>query len=420
MAGLHDFLFTLPDKSEIERMEEVFQNGYDVNYCFVTFRNARGVEPFIDIYFWDRQMDGQYTRFVISESFYWTEEEEKTFKKYIQGSGIYWFDHERDIFEDTLKTVYPETAKVLEENRLWFLHKLLGVYYCLHWACPEHILYKCGLHYIGRELSEMEGCNREGSTPEEITGLPMKILRMTNSPQAVKLIDSKEKREKLKKIYYQRQDWFQNVDFPLSTGQCMLIEEMIAGFAIKKDAKRIFEKMEFCFSEISSKGLISYLKLRERIWKIIKLPADPELIEDELLWEDVEISMEYFEKEKEINEKLHKIWKRRAGIYEFENEKYRLRMPENLEDILIASEKLKNCLWKNYVYKLAQERTYVIFLENKESGKIIGAIEINRKRFITSALGKYNELLDEDAVDFIWKFAEKKGFHPRLNGNLYQ
>ena len=87
--------------------------------------------------------------------------------------------------------------------------------------------------------------------------------------------------------------------------------------------------------------------------------------------------------------------------------RYRIRIPETLDEVRMAGEVLHNCL-KSYTLKVRGRETMVAFIEDKmKENKLVGAIEVCSGKII-QALGYCNQKLSKEVTKYLQDYAQRK------------
>jgi len=405
-------LYPLINGEHMDRMKMETQND-SKSMCFAfVVDNQEAGSPYMDIYVWDHT--GCFKRYVISSDFYWTKEEETQFRAipshlHTDGKNTWKF------FCDVERT-FPEIEFSRREP---FVDLLAKFYYVLHFAYPQEKFFKAGFDRIARNLHYgIKDVNDEGSTLEKIIGLPVKILRMLNTQDAINhLLATEKRRVQVKELFRKYNFLYLYQDRLLSGAQIRFLSDLIdnkyTGEAGEEEAVFLYlESFQFHYNELYE-NYMKYLAIRKRALKYVKLPLHYSYSPEDTRMGAKELTfLEYLDPHMQCEKRFKMCLEedKAKGIYEYEGSQYCVRLPESLEDFLDTGCKLKNCLW-TYVDRMIEKRTHIVFLYNKlKRDYVIGALEIDNKGQITQAYSKQNKPLNSDIYKFLGEYMEQKGF----------
>ena len=117
---------------------------------------------------------------------------------------------------------------------------------------------------------------------------------------------------------------------------------------------------------------------------------------------------EYKAYEEQINERLFKDVVDMHRSLEYETKKFSIVLPETSEDIVHEANELKHCV-RSYIKPMTRNETFICFCRFTESKDVpLVTIEV-KKGAVTQAYTKNDKKPPEKALEFIEKWADKKG-----------
>lgn len=375
-------LYPLVSSKEMNWMQSEFQKSSKAMcFAFVVDKQDEW-EAYMDIYIWEGL---GYQRYVITPQFYWTKQEEESFRAYqmspetpVDGGNMWRFLR-------NVERTFPEISFCWD---LPFFDLLVRFYYVLHWCYPQEKFYKAGFDRIAKNLHySIKDVNDGGETLEKILGLPVKILRMLNTSDAINhLLATEKRRRQVKELFEKYNFLYLYQDRLLSGAQVLYLADLIDNkyFGQKGEEEEIFrylESIQFHCNE-QYQSYMKYLAVRKRASRYVKLPLyytyDPE---DQRVGAKELSFLEYYDPQTKYEEQFEICLEeeKAKGSYEYENEQYCIRLPLNLEDFLGAGKSLQNCLW-TYVHRVLDKRTHIVFLcDRNRKDYVVGALEISNK-----------------------------------------
>ena len=91
---------------------------------------------------------------------------------------------------------------------------------------------------------------------------------------------------------------------------------------------------------------------------------------------------------------------------------YKVETPKSAEDLVLAGEKLHNCLGSIYIGRIKKGLAKIVFLYDKKE-ELVGAIEICEDR-VVQALGNCNKRLSEEVWDYLKGYMQRKNLRKDL------
>lgn len=301
-------------------------------------------------------------------------------------------------------TRYPEIhLKKYSDAGLILAH----IYYALNRVEVKEILYKANLEILAANLYRTEDYNIIGSSPQEIyDNIPVKVLRALNSSRGLKLIDTELKRMQLCEVYHKYAKVIPNIGQLTDIQWRYLLKEYYEGNEIDISTLRYLKKVH---SEIELYNLLIYQERIAAVTDYYKFPKFPS-------WEKRVVNDPYYMAgsvfyvavlyEKWFNKRLEQQY--RDGGYLLEGgDKYKVYFPRSVKEICNESEKQHNCLWR-YVSGLAYGDKVVLFVKDAVTGKTVADVELSADATIYQALGKYNEDVCEELMQWIEEYVRAK------------
>ncbi len=391
--------YPLVSEDEFTNMDIIASKRVDTVSCF-SYYCYNNSEPYIDIYIWDILLEDGYKRFVISEGYCFNEEDEKFFLEYMSRPV--------EIEPGMIQLVYDEVKKHHEYIHLVnysdVRHILLHLYYTLHESGPREILFKANLNWVAVSLGKIEGYNIIGSTPQDILGVNIKMLRALNDKECVKCLARQEDREELKNIYSAFHNYIPNNG--INRFQLNYLKECY--FSDEKPKRKILE----LYSDIwSDSQYYAYMRYHEQK-QIVKgyyscLPEYPPINQLERFSRICDIVEKYVIDEDYFNKRITALLPSKKIQYRFENDTYTILIPGDVKAIIKESEQQKNCLYQ-YIGTVSFGETTILFMRDKSRlSQSLVTLEV-RNGAIVQAFRSFNKVPNEQEIAFIEEFAKEK------------
>lgn len=396
--------------------------GYrrDCVYVFYFFREKEDGTNYLELYFWCPQNKYQkYERFVICEGYRLSAKKELRFLEII---------HERQLFNESFADYFGELQKrfpniyflcvnvsayhrsVMYSNRA---QEYEWLYYVSHRSGAKELLYKSGLIDIAWNLHRIPSVNLTGTTPEAILGLPMKLLRILDSPENVDCLFEEDTIELCRKTYFMFSDRIGKNNpseaqwkylCSLSDGDIGFNPRLYAFLSeadCKDDFVKFYEQCKQLYNDLKDIVNFDALKLKEdvRTMKMLKcLKMYKHYRADDI--DDFE----------SIRQK-----------YEYYADDYIIIMPRNAVDFFNEAYSQGNCLM-DYLGQVINGETHIVFLRKFEfPNKSFVTMEICDDEIIQVRC-RFNRKPDDNILDFVERYAQIKGFvYNRYNeGCVYE
>ena len=380
--------------------------------CAFFFLRFDDEEPYIEVYVWEqkKQFEADYTRFIIREGMSLSEE--------LEGKLLFYTQNPRLLVgcEEQMEAMYYFVREYFPQWH-YFGYKpshtrqaLEHIYFASHPSGPREILYKAELENIAYGLDEFDSYNAIGTTPQEIIGhnIPKKLLRILNHSMFSNYYSDEKMLENCVKVYSFFSGYV-NLSNP-SYGQWHYLARLYANGLVKKEDfnRKFYDYLgsaKLCRAECRAivARYFSLLKLRNElgISKHSRFP-DPDKIEEEIvrLEESLNPSLRYQFENRASKE---------ASEYEHFGKEYGVFFPKASEQIRVEAVSLKNCL-TGYIRKHGSGDTTILFVrEMDKPDKSFVAIEVCDKE-IVQAYSACNQRPDEETMDFLFHYADAKGF----------
>ena len=385
-------------------VENNMSDGKEV--ILVYFReNARG-EKYIDLYFKKVYCQNTYERFIICEGYRLSEEMERLYLEYCRCYFSNDFEWPDDDIVERITTEYPD----------WHYHKytdlgsnLEHIYYASHRSGVKEVLYKADLGMIADRIHNFSSLNPEGTTPETIVGLPMKLLRIMNKFQETlseNIIYSPATIDLYKEVYAT----YGNIlgkELP-SYSQWLYLVSLYSNnglFAGRGFNKSLYRLLATRNNKRIVKGYENYCNLlfelkQELPYKRNRLPK-PEDIVHELR------ELEYLKSIKDGKSAYASRIRDDHKPYEFSDEKFCIVAPTTESDICMEAISQHNCL-NNYMGKFFDGTITILFLRKTEKpDESYVTIEVDFNSLI-QVKGKYNKCPPEEVFCFLEKYCQEK------------
>ena len=406
---------------QCEREELFSREEYEEIRCFLkNFSGEKGVFAYVhnymerlllEVVIVDLQIARQYCCFIISEMTKMSEEQERLFDRYCSDTSFQMNRERQKELYSRYKDKYRELHLSNYDNCMYFFHHL---YYVQQKGSIEEILYKAELDYLARGWKNLKEINLIGTSPAEIFDMPVKILRACNSEWGLKLLITREMGLKITMFYERYPKYFWN----LGNSEC--VRRYVAEVLFQKDEK-IMEKEDrkilnyLCDTELDRatyEKCIEYWCIRDTIKSIYRLRLLPECDDESWghLFEKADFILFYMVSAREyvdccMKKRYYLQWRR----MEWEQGLYRIFIPQNVEDVLMLSNQMHNCLW-SYIDRLGQCEMMIAALErtDKFAGEYEAVLEICGG-VIRQAYQKFGMELKEVQKEWIIIYAQKKG-----------
>lgn len=381
---------------------------------------------FVDIYFYlvNRRNQIERRRFVIAPGYQMSSECEWEFLRYINSEYISYnlrtcgnFVNKMNKLDEGIHLkAYRDFGMILEH-----------VYFTSFSSGFRELLWKAGgLEHIAMNIHLIDDFNFVGNDVEDMLDVPIKMLRKLNSIDNIEsVIKTEPGRKQVKKLYHRFHSILNNYK-KLNQFQLRYLAESYEtrNEKIKIDNK-LFQILGGIQSGYDSEGeeyidgnvlyyqFLEYIKLVEEV-KIYShiFPRYPSLtIENENAQRFKEkycFLKYYLEHENIVNETFVELSKKWSNLY-FEDEKYLIMPPANVNDLLLEAHMQFNCL-VDYVTQIMDEETIIVFMREKENpNKSLITIEVRNNRITQALLACNKTISNESQLHFLCKYANEKG-----------
>ena len=394
-----------------EVSEEVFaamvsdwQEDPSVLRAFPIIRQPHCRSPFVELYVWDAlSYPDPCRRFVIAGGFRMPEAEEEDFLACVRGP-LYSPPEETERFVRCVRAVFgswhvPET-RVSEIGAV-----MEHIYFAGHRSGPREILYKAGLESFARELGKLPSYNLLGTSPEEILGMPLRLLRILDGPGVGERLREPKTAPLCREVYRAYGGFLRGRK--VTRAQWRYLEELYrhnGRFEGEGFSRALYDRL----AETDDTGAVeeyrTFLRLRAD-WPLtrkMKLPSYANL--------------------DAVTVMLHRIRHCRAGIpeldraferrfrnnaYEYASGTYAVVMPASPADLCREAVLQGNCVM-NYVQDHADADTTILFLRRASApDRPFVTMEVSEYR-IRQVYARFNRLPDREVYRFLEEYARKR------------
>lgn len=398
----------LLSREEYEEIES-FQQKFPKEKKVFAYVHSYMDRPALEVVVVDPQEQGAYHSFLITEMTKMSREKERLFDRYCNDTSLQLSRERREEIYSCFKDRYWELHLKDYENCMYFFHHL---YYVQQLGSIEEILYKAELDFLARGWKELGEINLIGTSPAEIFDMPIKVLRACNTEWGLRFLRTRGMRQRMTALYGRHPKYFNR----LGSSEC--IRRYVKEVLFRKDGERLeADDREilnyFCGTELDMETYekcIEYWCIRDIIKKVYRLPLLPENEEEdwEELFEKADFILFYLVSAREyVDYCMEKRYYLQWRQMEWEMGPYRIFIPRSVEDILMLSDRMHNCLW-SYLDRIGRCDMMVAALERtgENAGKYDAVLEI-RGGEIVQAWQRFDMELNEAQAEWILAWAEK-------------
>ncbi|MCD8120863.1 MAG: hypothetical protein LUE65_01300 [Clostridiales bacterium] len=191
-----------------KEMMAIFGEGLQSDYVGFTFFRKNREGWFADIYIYGYHPYQPTVRFVIAPGYRMSDGEERKFDEYMQYltrydqmMGYLFYRQVRETLPEIHIKKYSDFPGGYTRNNLRLDNILLHLYYTTHPCGIREQLYKMGCECIAGMLSEVEEYNLIATNVKDAFGLPANLVRILNSYVGVRILQSKETRQRMAVLY---------------------------------------------------------------------------------------------------------------------------------------------------------------------------------------------------------------------------
>lgn len=400
--------FPILSEHEFINMEIEAGKHRDAICCYPYYCHS-GKISYIDIYVWDVLQENGYKRFVITKGCLFEPEDEKQFKEYMS-SDILIEDSMAQVIIERINTEHAD-VHIMKYSDL--RHVLLHTYYTFHRNGVREVLFKANLNVIAAGLDSIEEYNLIGTSPQNILGLPIKMLRALNHKDGIGCLVRLMDREELRGIYTTFHGYI--CRGKLNKYQVLYLRELYC--SCEKLNKKKFEFLGNVRTDSQYYDYLKYVEYKQVVDDYYPiLPKYPQLNELGHMCEICNQIEWYIENESYCNRRylpVKYVYKRK---YEYEDDVYQIIVPQDVSEILMEAAQQHNCVY-NYVEDVILGDTAILFMRKKARNlKALVTIEV-KNGAILQAYRKFNEELYEEELAFVKKYARDKNLVIRMENN---
>lgn len=362
---------------------------------------------YIEIYVWNTMLyPDSFERFIIVEGYKFSEEKENDFFNYIDSSEQS-YNH-----EDIMKHFYANVKKAFpqihfKEPEFPLIGKAFShIYYATHPGVKE-ILFKAGLDNIAYLLGQVASSyNILGSTPEEIIGLPLKLLRILNQREFICTVYNKERFDIIKGTYEKFRSYIGKSEH-ISVGQWRYLEELYLPeglFYGCKFNRALYKRLCESESEFTLEFYKDFLEYKKKLPEItrMKLPNADDI--DEVV-NRLRTIYQYKNGKTEEKNLCIMRYKKERDLYEYHGEEFSVTMPKDAYDICLEALSQKNCI-VSYIKSHAESITTILFIrKNDDLDTSYVTMEVDDERCIRQLYGKSNSIPTKEVFAFLEEYA---------------
>lgn len=400
--------YPIIDKEHFQDMNLEYLGDPSIIHVFGYVREDSRRIPYVDLYFWDRYSPEHCKRFVVQEGQCLPEKDLEQLLAYTRDYSLS-INIDCNIEMDLmLWKNYPNWHIPLTEPS-HIGEKIEHIYFVSHRSGCREILYKAQLDIIAYNLDDVIQCNLIGRTPEEIIGLPMKLLRILNTSELVSVLFNEDSLEESSGIYYKYASYL-GKEIPNYVqweylGELYRNQGILWGIEFNR---KIYSQLVYADSKEWLDLFDKYFKLKKLFpqWKKKKIPSLNNLIATIAHMENI---LKFKGKEHELNPMIRSR-KKYQRYFEFESEGFIILLPQNGMDICREAAYQHNCLM-DYIEDHANGDTTILFLRRTQDPNIpFVTIEVNEGE-IRQLYSRFNNLPDVKVLLFIESYALIKNFH---------
>lgn len=398
------------NKEEIKWMKMLYEKSNKRDYCFLFLRENES-EVFVEIFHWHKWGKYKFDSYIIGEGHILTAFERVRFDDLCTGKAV--------VDDRTVKKIYllfaekyPQIYLKCYENPLHMLHHL----YCTINRQTEELFYKSDLSVIGLYLnSDVLDYNILGTSPKDILGMPVKLLKTFNSRHGIEVLATEARRQYINQFYQEVPNLFSS---KWTLAQCKYFCEMYSKNVSLIDSNEQRDVLYFLSKYNTYEEYGTYMEYRrytELLSEKVKVPLIPDFSSNAVFGHftmlDVVEKMEYlydvlFRKKDEIDAVLYSQYQKDGKYLEYEDDTYIIRCPRSIEELIQESEYQHNCIWTYDKSLLLQ--IHLLFLR-KKSSPYTAFVDIEVKcNKIVQAKGRFNMEVPVSVRDFLKIYAEEK------------
>lgn len=403
--------YPLVSEGDFMMMEQDFFSDTSIVRVFPFFRKVDEETWFIELYFWDIMLyPEQYKRFVICDGHRLPDSEEKCFLRYVRNSHPVLDQGRLNHLYDVVCHIFPEwhfAPYSKEQSRLALEH----LYHVSHPSGAKEILYKAGLCNIAWNMDRValdeESHATLKNTPEYILGtrIPLRLLRILNQPQLIYKLFSREEIRKTIEVYRKYAGYItEELPSAMQWRYLTMLYDNSGTFANHGFLRSLYKRLTRTTNSHIFSLYEEFFAVREEIkdfWKV-RIPDTGSV---EALLENMRVVRDC------LNERLQldaAIRERSIEKWDYEGEKYVVRIPDSFAGFLKESVDQKNCLI-DCLKRHAEAKLTILFVRRKaladHSFVVMEVIDSE----ITQIHNACNGHPDKEVYAFIGEYAKSCG-----------
>lgn len=385
-------------------------NCFSGRPCCFPFYRYHKKKPYIDVYIWDTMHFCTYQRFIIQEGYTLKPDEEDAFLKYLNQD----IQISESLLERTIYFIGEDFPQIHLKRYKDLRHILLHLYFTLHRSGARETLYMANLEYLTAGLENIEGYNLIGTSPQQILGVQMGMLRAMNSEFGYKVLSSEDNRELASTIY----DKYHNYITGRMLNKCQW-EYLTDQY--KAHASVDFETMDY-LNSLKDTDLYYYFRKYTKYKDLLDgffpdLPSFPEIDDWELKSWTCDMIEECFHQGLMLDDYLQTNIFRIKKKYAYETDEYFIVIPKTIRELIKEAVNLQV-----FLYASEEETSFydegedIVFVRNKKEPFKPLIIIVIREERISEVYCEYNCAPDEHQQSFIETFAIDKGLSVIYDG----
>lgn len=402
--------YPILDEEHLLDMNLEYMGDPSIVHVFGYVREDNRQIPYVDLYFFDCMNSPEYcTRFIIQEGQCLPENDLELLLSYTRDSDLSINMECLVNMEQMLKKRQPNWyISLIDSSHIG--EEIEHIYFVSHRSGCREILYKARLDIIAYNIDDVIQCNLIGRTPEEILGLPMKLLRILNTPELVSVLFYEDSLKESAGVYYKYASYL-GKDLP-NYVQWEYLRELYRNqgtlWGIEFNRK-IYSQLVYVNNKEWLELFEKYFELKKMFpqWKKKKIPSLNNLIPAIAHMENI---IKFKTKEQELNPMIRSR-KKYQRYFEFESDGFIILLPQNGMDMCREAVYQHNCLM-DYIEEHANGDTTILFLRKTQDPDIpFVTIEVNSEGDIRQLYSRFNNLPDVKVFLFIEIYALIKNFN---------
>lgn len=220
--------------------------------------------------------EGSYTRLFIKPGYRLSEDDEKYFFQCCHSEDLAVDFYVKEEFYKLLWDMYG-----IEYRDKGLFGQALEHFYVVTHPCngSKVVLYEEGYPFLAYNLDYMDFINENGTTPEEIMGLPESLLEIFNTHDNQVFLRTKEDCELIKKIY---DEYYDFIEYPPSKAQWLYLTQLYCSEGKYEFINEIYGSLDHSSYKVDVSKYETYYNYRKVLEGYFTHPGLPkaEVLED--------------------------------------------------------------------------------------------------------------------------------------------